>query len=123
MNVDQEQLRLLPSVDELLHSNGGQQLVQRYSRSITLQAIRASIAQARAHIREGASCPSSQELLSVAEHYLDQRQRPSLQPVINATGVIINTNLGRSPLSQEALQAVQRVAEGYTNLEYELEAG
>ena len=123
MNVDQEQLRLLPSVDELLHSASGQQLVQRYSRSMTLQAVRASISQARAQIRQGAPCPSSDEILTVAEHILDESQRPNLQPVINATGVIINTNLGRSPLSQEALQAVQRVAGGYTNLEYELEDG
>ena len=123
MNVDQEQFRLLPSVDELLHSDSGQQLVQRFSRSMTLQAVRASIAHARAQIRQGASCPSSDEILTVAEHILDESQRPNLQPVINATGVIINTNLGRSPLSQEALQAVQRVAGGYTNLEYELEAG
>jgi L-seryl-tRNA(Ser) seleniumtransferase len=123
MNVDQEQLRLLPSVDELLHSSSGQQLVQQYSRSMTLRAVRASIAQARTQIRRGAPCPSSDELLTVAENLLDESQRPSLQPVINATGVIINTNLGRSPLSQEALQAVQRVAGGYTNLEYELEAG
>jgi L-seryl-tRNA(Ser) seleniumtransferase len=123
MNVDQEQLRLLPSVDELLHSTGGQQLVQRYSRSMTLQAVRASISHARAQIRQGAPCPSSDEILTIAEHILDVSQRPNLQPVINASGVIINTNLGRSPLSQEALQAVQRVAGGYTNLEYELEAG
>ncbi len=123
MNVDQEQLRLLPSVDELLHSASGQQLVQRYSRSMTLQAVRASISQARTQIRQGASCPSSDEILTVAEHFLDESQRPNLQPVINATGVIINTNLGRSPLSQEALQAVQWVAGGYNNLEYELEAG
>ncbi len=123
MNVDQQQLRLLPSVDELLHSDSGKQLVQRYSRSMTLQAIRASIAQARAHIRQGAACPSSDELLTVAEHLLDESQRPNLRPVINGTGVIINTNLGRSPLSHEALQAVQRVAGGYTNLEYELQAG
>jgi L-seryl-tRNA(Ser) seleniumtransferase len=123
MNVDQEQLRLLPSVDELLHSSSGHQLVQQYSRSMTLRAVRASIAQARTQIRQGAPCPSSDELLTVAENLLDESQRPSLQPVINATGVIINTNLGRSPLSQEALQAVQRVAGGYTNLEYELEAG
>ena len=123
MNVDQEQLRLLPSVDELLHSTSGQQLIQRYSRSMTLQAVRASISQARAQIRQGASCPSSDEILTVAEHFLDESQRPNLQPVINATGVIINTNLGRSPLSQEALLAVQWVAGGYTNLEYELEAG
>ena len=123
MNVDQEQLRLLPSVDELLHSPSGQQLVQRYSRSMTLQAVRASISQARTQIRQGASCPSSDEILTVAEHFLDKSQRPNLQPVVNATGVIINTNLGRSPLSQEALQAVQWIAGGYTNLEYELEAG
>ena len=123
MNVDQEQLRLLPSVDELLNSSSGQQLVQRYSRSMALRFVRASIAQARAQIRQGAQCPSSDELLLAAEHMLKESQRPNLQPVINATGVIINTNLGRSPLSQDALQAVQRVAGGYTNLEYELEAG
>jgi L-seryl-tRNA(Ser) seleniumtransferase len=123
MNVDQEQLRLLPSVDELLYSSSGQQLVQQYSRSMALRSVRASIAQARAQIRQGAQCPSSDELLLAAEHMLKESQRPNLQPVINATGVIINTNLGRSPLSQEALQAVQRVAGGYTNLEYELEAG
>ena len=123
MNVDKEQLRLLPSVDELLHSASGQHLVQRYSRSMTLQAVRASISQARIHIQRGASCPTSDEILSAAEHILDESQRPNLRPVINATGVIINTNLGRSPLSQEALQAVQRIARGYSNLEYELEAG
>jgi L-seryl-tRNA(Ser) seleniumtransferase len=123
MNVDQEQLRLLPSVDELLHSSTGQQLVQQYSRSVTLRAVRASIVQARTQIRQGALCPSAGELLSVAEHILYEDQAPNLRPVVNATGVIINTNLGRSPLSQEALQAVQRVAGGYSNLEYELEAG
>ena len=123
MNSNQEQLRLLPSVDELLHTDSGQQLIERYSRSMTLKAIRTSIAQARFYIREGATCPLPDELLSTAEQILDERQRPRLQPVINGTGVIINTNLGRSPLSTESLQAVQRVAEGYSNLEYELEAG
>ncbi len=123
MNVDQEQLRLLPSVDELLHSVSGQQLVQRFSRSMTLQAVRASISHARSQIRQGTPCPSSDQILTVAERFLGESQRPNLQPVINATGVIINTNLGRSPLSLEALQAVQRVAGGYANLEYELEIG
>jgi L-seryl-tRNA(Ser) seleniumtransferase len=54
---------------------------------------------------------------------LAESQQPALRPVINATGVIINTNLGRSPLSQSALAAMQAVAGGYSNLEYELEAG
>ncbi|HXX79511.1 MAG TPA: L-seryl-tRNA(Sec) selenium transferase, partial [Ktedonobacteraceae bacterium] len=123
MNIDQEQLRLLPSVDELLHSDSGQQLIEQHSRAMTLQAVRASIAQARFRIREGAMCPLPDELLAVAEQILDERRRASLQPVINGTGVIINTNLGRSPLSNEALQAVQQIARGYSNLEYALEAG
>src|SRR5579883_2013180 len=123
MNVDQEQLRLLPSIDELLHSPAGQQLIERFSRPLALRALRATIAQARTTILAGASCPSSQELLLAAGHMLEQEQQANLRPVINATGVIINTNLGRAPLSQSALAAVQQVAGGYSNLEYDLEAG
>jgi L-seryl-tRNA(Ser) seleniumtransferase len=123
MDVDQEQLRLLPSIDVLLHSPTGQHLVSRYSRPLTLRALRASIAQARASIRDGALCPSPEQLLNAAEHTLEQEQQPNLRPVINATGVIINTNLGRAPLSQQALAAVQQIATGYSNLEYELESG
>src|SRR5215467_8554509 len=123
MNGEQNQLRLLPSVDELLQSAGGQQLIKQYSRSMTLHAVRASIDLARADIRSGAACPSPEALLDKAEHLLEIEQRPLLQPVINASGVIINTNLGRAPLSEEALQAMQQVAGGYSNLEYDLETG
>ena len=123
MTTDQNQLRLLPSVDEILQSATGQQLITQYSRTMTLRALRATLAQARADIRHGAACPSFEELLATAEQILQREQQPHLRPLINATGVIINTNLGRSPLSQEALQAVQQVAGGYSNLEYELEAG
>src|SRR6266567_1783289 len=93
MNVEQDQLRLLPSIDELLQSAGGQQLISQFSRPMTLRAVRASIALARADIRNGAACPSPEALLDTAEHLLEIEQRPHLQPVINATGVIINTNL------------------------------
>ena len=123
MSIEQNQLRLLPSVDELLQSPKGQRFVTQYSRSLTLRAIRATLALARNDIREGTLCPSMDQLLAAAERILEEAQQPNLRPVINATGVIINTNLGRAPLSQEALQAVQRVASGYSNLEYELEAG
>src|SRR6266849_1716517 len=123
MNVEQDQLRLLPSIDELLQSAGGQQLISQFSRPMTLRAVRATIAMACAGIRNGAACPSSEALLDTAEHLLEIEQRPHLQPVINATGVIINTNLGRAPLSEEALQAMQQVAGGYSNLEYDLETG
>src|SRR5712691_7123386 len=123
MTTDQNQLRLLPSIDEILQSATGQRLIIQYSRTMTLRALRATLARARADIRHGAACPSFEELLATAEQILQREQQPHLRPLINATGVIINTNLGRAPLSQEALQAVQQVAGGYSNLEYELEAG
>ncbi len=123
MTIDQSQLRLLPSVDELLQSTRGQQLVTLFSRPVTLQTLRAILAQVRTDIRHGAACPSSDELLTTAERILEQEQQPQLRSVINATGVIINTNLGRAPLSAQALQAVQQVAGGYANLEYDLETG
>src|SRR6266702_5714995 len=123
MTTDQNQLRLLPSIDEILQSATGQQLIIQYSRTMTLRALRATLARARADILHGATCPSFEELLATAEQILQREQQPHLRPLINATGVIINTNLGRAPLSQEALQAVQQVAGGYSNLEYELEAG
>ncbi len=129
MSVDQEgrdkpsPYSLLPSVEELLQSATGQQLIVRFSRALTLRAIRTSIAQARADIHNGALCPSPVDLLAQAEHLLQLEQQPHLRPLINATGVIINTNLGRAPLSADALQAVQQVASGYSNLEYDLEAG
>lgn len=120
MNVELEQLRLLPSIDELLQSTTGQQLMRDYSRPLTLRAARASLVHARAAIREGALCPSYEELLAGTARMLERENRPNLRPVINATGVIINTNLGRSPLSQAALSAIQEAAGGYSNLEYDL---
>ena len=123
MTINQNQLRLLPSVDELLQSSHGQHLVVQFSRSLALRAIRASIAQARTAIRDGATCPSTDDLLTQAEDFLQQEQRPHLYAVMNATGVIIHTNLGRAPLSQEALHAVQQVSSGYANVEYDVESG
>src|SRR5579883_471891 len=124
MNIDSSaQLRLLPSINELLQSSTGQQLIATYTRRSVLRALRASLDEARSAIRAGQPCPAAGTLLDTARALLQREQRSSLQSVINATGVIINTNLGRAPLSQEALEAVRAVAGGYSNLEYDLEAG
>src|SRR5947207_7467535 len=136
MTTESDQFRLLPSVDNLLRTSVGQMLVERYSRGLVVQALRAVLAQARAEIRAGTSgqgpdrgqpypttAPTEAEILSTASLLLVQQQLCHLRPVVNATGVIINTNLGRAPLSTEALQAVQEIAQGYTNLEYDLDAG
>ncbi|GCE26662.1 L-seryl-tRNA(Sec) selenium transferase [Dictyobacter alpinus] len=123
MTFDANQFRLLPSVDELLHTTQGQTLSASFSHALATSALRLSLAEARDKIRAGGLCPSSESLLAAAELQLQQRFLPHLRPVINATGVIINTNLGRAPLSQEALQAVQNISTGYANLEYDLEQG
>ncbi len=123
MNSDLDQLRLLPSVEELLQTPQGEQLITRYSRVMTLRAMRGALALARSAIREGAACPDYDAILASVASMLAGEQQPSLRPVINATGVIINTNLGRSPLSAEALNAIREVAAGYSNLEYDLQAG
>lgn len=123
MNIDTAQFRMLPSLDELLHSAAGQRLIAAYGRPATVAALRASLDGARAGIRAGQRCPPDETLLDAAARRLEGERRPHLQAVINATGVIINTNLGRAPLSREALEAVCSVAQGYANLEYDLQAG
>src|SRR5258707_7164136 len=117
MTSDQTQFRLLPSVDDLLQSTPGQQLSATYTRPLALSALRVSLDEARVTIRAGQPCPSAETLLDIARARLEQGQRPHLQPVINATGVIINTNLGRAPLSLEALDAVRPASGRYSNLE------
>src|SRR5579862_2214230 len=120
MTINYDQLRLLPSVDELLQSATGQALQARFSHTVVVRAIRSTITRARNNILEGAPCPSLEALLAETDALLCAEQQPHLRTVINATGVIINTNLGRAPLSQAALQAVHEVSTGYSNLEYDL---
>ncbi len=113
----------LPSVDTLLQSKMGQDLIACYSYDLVLQTLRTCLAQARASIRDGILSPSPDALLLTVEQHLQQKLQPHLRPLINATGVILNTNLGRAPLSLEAVLAVQQVSTAYANLEYELESG
>jgi L-seryl-tRNA(Ser) seleniumtransferase len=123
MTLEHNQFRLLPSVDELLHTPHSEELVAAFSRSLVVDALRRSVSHARDDIRLGMPCPAAEALIAHAAQSLQEQSRPQLLPLINATGVIINTNLGRAPLSQDALLAVQRVAGGYSNLEYDLELG
>jgi L-seryl-tRNA(Ser) seleniumtransferase len=119
----QDELKKLPSVDALLQAAIAQELIQAYGRELTVEAVRCVLAEARQEIRRGAPCPSEMALLSVLSERLESWGRPTLRPVINATGVVIHTNLGRAPLCQDALTAMVAVGEGYSNLEYDLEAG
>ncbi len=110
-------LRGLPSVDTLLGEELGADLVERHGRPATVEAIRAALAGARG--RGVADGPD--ELLAEAARLLGRP--PSLRPALNATGVVVHTNLGRAPLAAAAIERAAAVAAGYSNLEYDLEAG
>src|SRR3972149_3543546 len=98
--------RALPSGDRLLADE----------RLRPLEAARAAVA-------EGRPPPSEDQLVESVLGLAEALFRPSLRPVINATGVIIHTNLGRAPLSEDAIAAMAAVSRGYSNLEFDLEAG
>ncbi len=115
--------RLLPSVEKILQMNQIQSLVAVYGRNLTLSATRQVLEDARTAISQRGLIPREEQILRAIEEHLIALTTPSLIPVINASGVILHTNLGRAPLSQEAMQAARQVACRYSNLEYDLEKG
>jgi L-seryl-tRNA(Ser) seleniumtransferase len=120
--------RRLPSLDELLRHPAIEALVQREGRSATVAATRAVLEQLRTDItagrRDEAQIKSRlADLPQTVEQRLQQSLAYSLRPVINATGVILHTNLGRAPLSRAALEHVAEVSQGYSNLEFDLSSG
>jgi L-seryl-tRNA(Ser) seleniumtransferase len=121
--MSRSELRKLPSVDKLLQVDAVASLVEQHGRELTLDALRAVLDDARQATLDGALAPEAEILIAEAAQRLSDELRPSLYPVINATGVIIHTNLGRAPLSENARQAMARVSVGYSNLEYDMQAG
>jgi L-seryl-tRNA(Ser) seleniumtransferase len=98
-------------------------LAEIHGHTLVVEAIRLELDQARRRILAGEPAQSIASLTAATLARLSVEVRPSLQPVINATGVVIHTNLGRALLSQRAQQAMQQAASAYSNLEYSLEAG
>jgi L-seryl-tRNA(Ser) seleniumtransferase len=124
MNEKQNLLSNLPSVDEILKSKQGVEWLNIYPRRYVLQAIREAIDLRRKEIIEGLAADFSEEIM-IADigNMIEELSSYSLRPLINATGVVIHTNLGRSILSKKALENIQRVSESYSNLEYDIKEG
>jgi L-seryl-tRNA(Ser) seleniumtransferase len=122
-----ELLRQIPSVDELLAQPRLKALAGRVDRGLLVEVIRTALADLRARIAADRNVTVfAVESGSLEEHIANEVERilsRSLQPVINATGVILHTNLGRAPLSATVLDEFRRTATQYTNLEYDLAAG
>ncbi|RLB94125.1 MAG: L-seryl-tRNA(Sec) selenium transferase [Deltaproteobacteria bacterium] len=118
--------RNLPGVDRLLMSPGLVEASADYPRNLILKAIHQVLDELRVRIRQGGSVgdKSGLDLESVSKRVLERLKcisRPSLKPVINATGVVVHTNLGRSILAETVLKKFRTIAGGYCNLEYDLD--
>ncbi len=117
-------LRKLPSIDKLLSLPVTTDLLTEYGHTLTVEALRATLEQQRTAVLQGtATLPENTQLVQSAHDQLKTWFTPTLKPVINATGVIVHTNLGRAPLSEAAIDAVTAVAQGYAALEFDLAAG
>ncbi|MEK6687130.1 MAG: L-seryl-tRNA(Sec) selenium transferase [Gemmatimonadota bacterium] len=110
--------RQLPSVDRLLALPAIQKLASEAPRSVLLDAIRSALDE----VRSGATEPPGDWANTVRAH-LTKRLTPSLRPVLNATGIVLHTNLGRAPLAPTAIAAMVDVARGYSTLEFDLTTG
>jgi L-seryl-tRNA(Ser) seleniumtransferase len=127
-NTAAELYRKLPSVDELLRSEGVAPLLQREGHSAVSDAARTVVQRLRDEIASGNLKPDDVELAvaslaDAVDRQLYKSLSFSLRPVINATGVILHTNLGRAPLAAAALNHVRATATGYSNLEYDIAKG
>ena len=125
MKNKQRLLAELPSVDEILKSPKGQKWLAAYPRRYVLQAIREIVEHNRQAIIKGETTGVSveQDVLPEIEIKIERLSAFSLKSVINATGVVIHTNLGRSVLSDRVMDHVRQIACGYSNLEYNIEKG
>src|SRR5947209_8721104 len=117
------QLRAIPSVDRVISHPLLEEARTRLPHGVVAEAARAELdATRQALVQGGIDSPGLEEIAARAARRAFSMASPSLRPVINATGVVIHTNLGRAPLSAAAMEAMAGAAH-YSNLEYDLEAG
>ena len=121
--ADNKELRKLPSVEKVLAADEMQPQIARYSRTLVTRAAQDVLAAIRKHISGGAACPSLDGVFNRIKELLNKQWPAFLSPVINGTGIIIHTNLGRAPLSQDTLQALAQTGGNFYALEYDLLEG
>ena len=116
-------LHAIPSVDSLLNLPAMVSLQAEYGHVWCLQATRQVLEEIRSHVKNTGNLPTEEKIVSQIESLLISQSIPTLRPVINATGVVLHTNLGRAPLCQAAIEEIAYVGSGYSTLEYDLEKG
>src|SRR6202020_645550 len=112
--------RALPSVTAILNTAVGAELVQRFGRMASTEAIRETVAEAREAMKAGAAAPEAQDIAQQALARLDARGRSSLRPLFNLTGTVLHTNFGRAVLAESAIEAATAAMRDAVALEFDL---
>ena len=122
-DTDNNNLNLLlskiPSIEIILQNKALKPLIQKHSRKMLTQMVRKVISEEKKNALKNGHLHSAQERINKIKEYFKKENLSFLQEVINGSGVILHTNLGRAPLGKEMLAAVQSSLQGYTNLEYD----
>lgn len=119
----EERFRDLPGVDKVLTDERIERLSGRFSHDLVVNVVRQSLGEARKAIASGKAAAAFDEIVKSVVSKIENLETPSLRRVVNASGVILHTNLGRAPLSPEALATMEESGRGYSNLEFNLETG
>jgi L-seryl-tRNA(Ser) seleniumtransferase len=117
------QFRNLPSVDSVLAKQDVATAAQSFDRDWVVDLVREALDSARDHVRRGGDSPNADDVARSVCQSIEDTMRAEPRHVINATGVVIHTNLGRAPLSKAAIEAASQAAQGYSNLELDLATG
>lgn len=121
--AENKELQKLPSVNEVLDHPDVAELAGRHGRAVVKHATQQAIGSARTAILDGGDAPDGDAIAADVTALVETICGESLRPVVNATGVVLHTNLGRAPLGRAVVDHIVEVASGYSNLEFDLEAG
>ncbi|MCK4428519.1 MAG: L-seryl-tRNA(Sec) selenium transferase [candidate division Zixibacteria bacterium] len=118
-----EKLRQLPSVEKILESEKLKDKIEKYSHPLVTEAAREILLSIREQIKDNPQDVSFDQIVEKVRQTVDEKTSDFVQPVINATGVILHTNLGRAPLDEETLSHIVEISKNYNNLEFDLKTG
>jgi L-seryl-tRNA(Ser) seleniumtransferase len=119
----QEKLRQIPSVEKILESPELKPEIDEFSHPLVAAAVKQAVETVREAIRKGKGSSSAQEIVQEVKKRIAEQTSSALKPVINAAGVILHTNLGRTPLDEDTLSFIRAISSTYNNLEFDLNQG
>ena len=121
--MNKDEYRLLPGVDIVLQNKACENIIARYGLERVTDIVRKLIERSRLEIGKGAKAMSIEEITTECEEMLLEKTQSSLHPVINGSGIVLHTNLGRAPLGEKIISDLQETLTGYCNVEFDLHTG